>query len=362
MTRYIHILWPNELKFLKPLVEMINNPSLGFDSNDHLFVTPHRDVKNALYSFSNVIFDDSGVNLINKYADECVWLFSHDLTGIRQTLQIKRKYLKKIVWRTWGGSHQRYNYSKGFFFERLAHFIEDWLYKKYYNLYFGKGIIGIANSVDEIDLRKWLPSTVLIPLPYIGSNQYDNLVKVKQEKVQTNIKPRIMVGHQGTEAEHHIDIISKLLKYDASEFDIYVPLSYGTETYMNNLERELSEMKVPNLVIVKKFFKYEDYCRFLNSMDLIILDEVSSMALGNLSIILFLQKKIMLNKQGILREVFDKYSIPYLTSDILPSANIKSLFEPILYDGTNNDMVLHEYTYYVEQWHAAISFLENHRD
>lgn len=45
---YVHIMWPNELKFLKPLVDMINNEDLGFNPNTHLFVTPHKAVHSAL--------------------------------------------------------------------------------------------------------------------------------------------------------------------------------------------------------------------------------------------------------------------------------------------------------------------------
>lgn len=349
-------MWPNEIKFLKPLVEMINNVELGFTSSEHLFITPHQEVYTVLSQYTNVILDESNDHLINKYAPRCEWLLSHDLPGILYTIRTKRKYLKKIVWRTWGGGHQKYDYKKDSFVKGVIHRLADWCYKKYYNSYFGKGVIGVANSVDIVDLRKWMPNVPLLPIPYIASSHYEILCEVSRETVK-NEKFKIMVGHQGTRAENHISIIEKLAKLDQTKFEIYVPLSYGTQTYIEEIIPIIKEMNLPNMHIITDFMPYLEYAKFLHQMDLAILDEPSSMALGNISILLFFGNRIMLNGQGILREVFDMNNLPYYTTDQIDTTILEMLKTPSVYDGKQNDLVLHEYDYYVNQWRNLLYFL-----
>lgn len=355
--QYIHIMWPNETKFLKPLVEMLNNEELGFSLDQHLFITPHKDVYLVLSQYPNVILDESNSHLINKYASKCEWLISHDLPNIMYTIRTQRRFLKKIVWRTWGGGHQRYDYKNDSFVWGIIHRLADWCYKKYYNLYFGKGVVGVANSVDIIDLQKWLSNTPLLPIPYIASSHYDTLCDISKETVK-NERFNIMVGHQGTRAESHIEIIKKLSKFDQFQLDIYVPLSYGTQSYIDEIIPIIKRMQLPNLHIITDFMEYSEYARFLHQMDLAILDEPSSMALGNISILLFFGNRIMLNRNGILREVFDLNNIPYYCTDQLDTISLADLFKSLNYDGTQNDLVLHEYSYYVDQWREVLSFLE----
>lgn len=358
MYKYIHILRPNEIKFLRPLVDMVNNPENGFKREEHLFVTPHKQVYGELCKENNVVLDETKANLINKYAPECEWLISHDLPRIKEALFTKRRYLKKVVWRTWGGGHQKYNYKKDSFFISIIHRLADWGYGFYYNNVFGKGVIGVANSVDIIDLRTWMKDTPLIPMPYIGSNQYPILKEISSRKKENSPVLKVLLGHQGTVAENHLPILYNLKQYDAKRINIIIPLSYGTKSYIDQLIPEIENLHMPNVTILTDFMEFKDYAELLNSIDVAILDEPSSMALGNMSMLLFFEKKIVLNRDGILCKVLDMNKIPHLCTDELPDISLEELGRDIPYDGKNNDIVLHEYDYYVKQWKNLLENLD----
>ena len=356
--KFIHILRPNELKFLGPLVDIINSPTNGFNKEQHLFVTPHKQVYEALNKENNVVLDETNVHLINKYAPECDWIISHGLPRIKEALFTKRRFLKKIVWRTWGGGHQKFNYKKDSFLLSVIHRIADLGYSIYYNNVFGKGVIGVANSVDIIDLRNWMKETPLIPMPYIGSNQYPILKEVSSKKKEKSSVIKVLLGHQGTVAENHLSILNKLKQYDAKRIRIIIPLSYGIRSYIDHLIPQIENLHMSNVTILKDFMEFKDYAELLNSIDIAILDEPSSMALGNLSILLFFEKKIVLNREGILCKVLDMNNIPHLCTDELPDVSLEELERNVSYDGKDNDIVLHDYPYYVNQWKNVFSFLD----
>ncbi len=57
--KFIHFFWHNDLKFTPRLFRMINNSENGFSLENHLFVTPYKEVFNELSHFENVVFFDT---------------------------------------------------------------------------------------------------------------------------------------------------------------------------------------------------------------------------------------------------------------------------------------------------------------
>ena len=154
-TKYIHLIWHNELKFNARLVEMVNDLANGFCSREHLFVTPHKQVYEALKNYENVILDaEFGIKksaaYVNRYATQCDWLFVHFMCSPKAFLKIKRAYLHKIVHRTWGGD-LGYDLTSSKGVKRFKKFVVNKLYAwrmKHIRL------IGIANSVDILNVKE----------------------------------------------------------------------------------------------------------------------------------------------------------------------------------------------------------------
>ena len=56
--------------------------------------------------------------------------------------------------------------------------------------------------------------------------------------------------------------------------------------------------------------------------------------------------------------MLDINKIPHLCTDELPNISLEELGRDIPYDGKNNDIVLHEYDYYVKQWKNLLENLD----
>lgn len=359
IAKYIHILSANELKFQGPLVQFFNDPENGFSPSDHVFITPHRSVYDSLCSFSNVVLDTSCDHLINKYADSCDWIIHQGVINKKGMLLTKRRYLKKTVFRTWGGSHQRYHRERFQLLINFYHSFLDCLYFLYNNLTLGHcAAIGIANLVDELDLRKWLKKTPLFILP-LGSGYSSIIMDVKSVPVHHGKTINVLVGHQGTQSENHLSIINELRRFEKEDISIYVPLSYGSQQYIDDLVREIDHLGFVNVNVVNSFMPLEEYIQFLNTMDVAILDCPSSMALGNISILLTLGKKLFLNKNGIIKETFDYLGIPCYTTDMLQTMSFSDFSASIVYpEGVGKELMVHDQEYSKEKWQDLFRYLD----
>lgn len=342
--KYIHIFLQNETKFNLPLIKYINTNSEIFNKNEHAFVTSGRKVYEAAKEFPNVIYDEAGKNLINKYAPMCDWIIIHGHLSVVEGIRIKNKYLRKIILRFWGGSIG-YEYKEGNPFKNVV--------KKVLNkLYIGKvsnfAGFGIANKVDAITIRKKLPHMPMFDMTYGTGKRQEVLELVKDEKPHDGVN--VLVGHNAWNHDNHIEVLKKLAKY-GNEIKIYVPLSYGNENYRMKVEKYIEYNNPGNITIVKEFMPYDEYVKFLNKMDIAIFDGDMSYALGNISVLLLLKKKLFVNRTGVIKEALDEDSVPHKCVDELDNMELADFIKGIEYpENMSKSMLPYSKEKVVEAW------------
>ena len=362
--KYIHLLWGEDVKFSGPLINMFIESPEVFVHSDHLFVTPYEDVKKKLPDINNIVLEKDGTKaeIINKYAEKCDWLISHDLVDVRNCLRIKRKYFHKIVWRTWGGSRQKTKWNLRKPMVSVFAKLGDSLYYIYMRYTFGTSpVIGIANDVDIVDLEqwKWHKKSKLLPIGYSDSSldKIFNNIKVSSDKKDC---VNFLVGHQGDPRENHLLFVQKLLSYNKKDIKIYLPLSYGDKLYINKLKEELNSLHDERIIIIDRLMPLGDYYQFLSEVDVAIIDEISSMALGNISVLLRFNKKIYLNKDGILKKAFDYGKIPYRTTDEIGEKSYENIIEPILYpQNMETNLISQPYDMRLNRFRTLFSYLDS---
>lgn len=355
--KYVHILWHNELKFNIATTEMIHSLKYGFNPEEHLFVTPHQQVYDAICGFGHAKLETG--NLINQYGDQCEWLVSHDLPQ-RHLLGAKWKYLHKIVWRTWGGT---------FFFEsRSGQPIKN-LAKKVANLWMLMKIrqfrgIGIANGigqlVDEIDVRQNYGNIQTIPLNYaIEKNVNAINAYLGGLSPEKNDTVHVLIGHSGWD-DYFIRIIDQLEKFKNENVKFHFSLSYGAPEYIAQVKEYARSKLNEKAVFQEQFVPYSQYIENLNGMDIAILDNKTSSALSNTSILLCLQKKLFLNREGILHKAFLKSEIPHCCTDEIESMSFSEFCAKIDYNQENLRALIGPFDmeYYVEQWKQGLQWVD----
>ena len=191
--KYVHLLWRNEVKFNGPIVQMIDDPQNGFQIEDHVFITPHVNVYEALKDYGNVKLDDSGKNLFNVYAECCNWIISHSIRSIWDVLTIKKKNLHKIIWRSWGGYIAGFRLHDGQVFQNAAKRLINGYYTRMVN---GFAAIGYANVVDVVDIRKTFKDISLYRMPYATRGRYDILAETMKLPPREDGYVHVLLGHR----------------------------------------------------------------------------------------------------------------------------------------------------------------------
>ena len=339
--KYIHIFWQNDFKFNPSVVKMIIDPNNGLNPDEHLFVTPHKEVYTEINNIAEskssnneqIHFelyeagDTKNARIVNYYATLGDWLIVHSMPPPHKAIFIKNKYCSKIVWRTWGHDIGYY-YRKETPIKNLVKYIigQIWKYKvkKFH-------AIGRSNIVDELNIRERFGDVKTFRMPYQFTSIIDIIDAEQKEKITLDGTINIMVGHFGRAADNHIQMMKRLEHLKNDDIHLYFILSYGDSEYIKDVKNYISKGWHHKSTIVTNFLPRNEYVNFLNQMDVIILDGPRSYALGNINLLIYLRKKLFVNRNGIIRKAFDLTGIPYCLTDELENMTYDELKEPLIY-------------------------------
>ena len=355
--KYIHIFWHDEVIFNPRIPEMICDPLNRFSPEEHLFVTPHKRVYEAIMLFPNTILleaDNSRrMNLVNQVAPYADWIFINLLPGWKNTLNIKKKYQRKIIWRTWGSEFGFVNREGQIFRNCVKSIIRFFIRRAVKRFY----AVGVENIVDEIDIYEKFGKVNTIRYPYPNKDM-DLTYLYNEPKTRGDSKSfNIMVGHSGLPNDNHINILKELEKYK-DDICLYLPLSYGHEPYMNEVKEYISERWKNHAVVLDSFMPCPEYIEMCSKMDAIILDGEGSYALGNVKIFLDQKKHFYLNRNGVLHRAFIYEDIPHDCTDSIGKLRFQELSSPPLYQPDfKSSMQGLSYSEAVKQWHKILDNL-----
>ena len=359
--KFIHIIWANEFKFSRPLIELFNKYKDVLHSEEHLFVTMHKKVYQELGKNENFILDDSNCNLFNKYAPMADYIISHDFPGKKIVFGTKRKYQKKIVYRYWGGRRYLRKKEKGHLLHNIYSSLYNTLYKLMFRyIYDNLALIGIANIVDEIDLGGLIRKTPMMRMPYPNSDAYEIIQTALKNQERNESKLRVVIGHRSEPIENHIRYIELLSKFPVDKIEMYLPLSYGNKEYAEKVCEYVKEKDLKNVITILDFMNFRDYVEFLSNMDIAIIDCDNSLALGNVSLNLSLNNTIYLSRNGVIKKAFDKERIPCRCVEEIANMSFEefsSLINARCFNGAS--LKRQPMDYYVNLWKEVLDYLKS---
>lgn len=331
IAKYIHILYSSELKFSTRYLNAVFDSKNIFNPQEHLFVTPHKNVYQALKSEGRIILDVSGSNLLNKYSQVSKWLVTNPPPPNKEFLLASRKARKKTIVRYWGNSTVT---SLSLKIKSPTSLIKN-LFKiiLFRFMYSSYAAIGVANTVDILDISRIYKSGNFYIMPLGFTDSLEDIIATTNRTDFESVN--IVIGQKGTPENNHIKIINCLNMYSDNNFKIYIPVSYGNDEYIKMLKKYICRHKLNNVIMIEDMMSYTDYVRLLNKMDIAIYDGLDSYALGNIAIMLSLKKKIYLNASGIIKQAFDKDQLPYGVIDDIGVINYKEFIKPCDYSGIN---------------------------
>lgn len=358
--RYIHILWRSPKIFAPRIINLIKNNPDVFNVHEHLFVTNLKEIAEyAKTTNTNVVYIQTSkqqpASLINYVADYCDRIFVHCMCKPNEFVRIKRKNLKKIVWRTWGGDTS-FHYIEGNYIKNLVKRVLNRLCKHRYRQI---GAVAISNVVDRINIQELYGINDVFVMNY-DEKDVRSILDDVVSRVNPHEGVNICIGHSGYKDDDHFAILNKLKAYSKENMKIYIPVIYGDESYINDLKRYAYSILPNKIIFVEKRMPYDEYAEFLCNMDVCIINGTISYALGNIAINVYFKKTIVLNRQGIIKKGFEAEKIPFILSDVIGTIPFSSFTRKLDYTSMKNDATLlpNDCVNRKARWKELMNYLE----
>ena len=376
--KFVHLFLASNMGCNKNLIEMFCDKDNGFDINNFLFVTACNELYNLEKAKCNIeLYENpknSSIHMVNAYGERGEWIFVHSLPFGWNYNQIEAKYYSKILWRTWG-----HDVNIKYLNQYLKKIIDNpksyalgWLRilknwplllkeekldecrKKTVQKFHA---IGIGNIIDSINIKMNFGNVLCYNMPYPSKDSRIELLTGLNGR-RTDGVIHVMIGHSGFDNDSHCYVTSVLKKYEDKPIKLHFVLSYGHAPYIRKVIKYVNDNWHGDCEIITNGMSYDEYCNFINSMDVIILNGDKSYALGNLSMALTGRKTVYLNRYGILKEGLIMEGIPFHYVDEIANMTWDEFSDLLEYEvDENSTLLIQPYGKYVDMWKKILDEL-----
>ncbi len=302
--KIVHVIYND--KFIKPFIEFVDN---NFESNEHTFLYfgGVSLEECPLPKVGNIIVINRHENkykktiLLLKYLYKADKIILHSLfnTELVKYLYIFPWFLKKSYWVLWGGDLYYHILSRNTGGYKLH---EKRRTKVIRNL---KGVI-CYNQAEYNLVKEWYGTKAkFFQSFFYPSNLFEKL-DVPVLKTSTLY---IQVGNSADPTNHHIEIFKKLESYKNENIKIIVPLSYGNQENAKKVIKVGKEMFGDKLEPLIDFIPFDKYLVILGKIDIAIFNHNRQQAMGNITTLLGLGKKVYMRNTITPWELFKEVDI-----------------------------------------------------
>lgn len=308
MKKTLHVMASDMPHHNKRLIEfLVENFSLESSSNEVLCCSKGQFIKSEKITYLDKQLQVAHylISRSKKY-DEVVLhgLFNPFLILFIFTKMIS---LKNISWVGMGGDlvYLPYNYT---WKHRLYNWMGNKVKSKISKFY------GLAGD-RSLFLDKFNSNAQTLPLffPF-------KLNKLAECNVASKSSYNFLIGNSGEYTNRHLDALKKII---GSGFlgSVTVNLSYSTEPSYDQSLKELLTQSYPDVSVLANQMPYEDYIKFLDGFDYLVVNHLRQEGVGTLLLFLSLGKKVLFLENVSTVETFIKDGV----SEHLPSDDLAHL-------------------------------------
>ena len=275
-------------KFIPPFIKFIQEK---FNPDEHHFLLSYGMASKEIINRQGINCFDRG--LFNRFkfwisfflnAGSSEKIIIHGLfdVGVILLLALQPWLLKKSCWAIWGGDLYSYRSSdrtikwriteffKKLIVPRLGHFITH-----------VKGDYGLA--------RQWYGAKGTWHECFLYPS---NLYKKYPLESSLHQGTNILLGNSATPTNNHFNALERLMPFANNSIRIYCPLSYGDPAYAEEIEQAGKKMFGEKFIALRSFTPFEEYLRLLARIDIAVFNHDRQQAMGNITTLLGLGKKV----------------------------------------------------------------------
>jgi len=278
-------------KFTQAYIDFINK---NFNSKEHFFLLYGNRPSEECLSSSNVWYCESFSKNIIKveqalYNAKKVYFHSLFLPPkFLLLLYMQFWLLKKSSWVMWGGDLYWYSLRTRNIKYNFHEIIRSFVIKN-----MGGLITQIKGDYDLARLWYGAKGKYYYSFMYPSNlyKEYD-LSKVEKDPAQIYIQ----VGNSADPTNNHIEVFNKLQVYKDAKIKIICPLSYGSAEYREKVIEVGNKIFGDKFQPITDFMPFENYLELLAKIDIAIFNHKRQQAVGNITTLLGLGKKVYIRE------------------------------------------------------------------
>lgn len=318
--RIIHII--NRTTFATGYIEFMR---IHFEEYAHQFILLREGVKLELDSWDDItlvgaykeLFFDRKVHQKLKECDKIIVSGIWDMT--EYLYLCGKKVLSKTYFHFWGGDFYRYREFSTRELKISKFFLRKALLKS-------AGVINLIEK-DYGELRNivGIPDMKHFVAP-MGKNPRENIDYAYYRSLQKKDDVyRILVGNSATVYNQHREIFEILSKFKEENIEIISPLTYGKEEYRAEvIESGIQYFGEKFKTVIKQLPK-DEYVAMLSGCDVGIFNNNRQQAMGNISILARLGKKVYLRDDTSMWEHFENIGYHFYTINELKESSLDEI-------------------------------------
>ena len=219
----------------------------------------------------------------------------------RYLILLPHKILKKVYMQFWGGDF--YTYRKTNFFSK------KFLHKVCLH-YCIKECGGIINLIPEDyeQLCRIFPNNTK---HYVGIMPDDPRKRDSYKKYVFSNKSSntIIIGNSATMENHHVEVFEMLKHLKNENIKIICPLAYGDKSYAKNVIKMGKQIFKDKFIPITEYMDYDKYVELLSLCKVGIFNNDRQQAMGNISLLLKMGKKVFLRKNTSMWNNYSKFNV-----------------------------------------------------
>jgi hypothetical protein len=183
----------------------------------------------------------------------------------------------------------------------------------------------------------------------------DLVNKSLSEKIENNDCINILIGHSSSNKLNHFEVLKDIEKYSKENIRVFIPLSYGNMTYGDEVQERAKEKFGDKVVCLREMMDKDKYMEFLSTIDIAIFNTTRQIGLGNISPMLYMDKKIYMPKGSVMYDFYKSQKIDIWDYYEIDKFDYCDFIQPLKFKGGRKYIVDNELNlkHKVDMWNKV---------
>ncbi len=304
-------------KFSTPYVEFVLR---NYEIDEHLFIYWGGVSTNEI-----PILEHKNVVVFSKFTDypkllaamfKCRKIYLHSLffPQLLVMLFLMPFFLRKCNWVVWGGDLYFYKYKKNCVADNVCEWIRKRVIKRFAQI--STSILGDFKIIQKV----YKTRAKRIYARYPPAIDFSFLDDVSKKQVTDSDTVSILLGNSADLTNDHKEALANLSNFSQESIQIICPLSYGgNAAYISEVIKFGHDLFGEKFVPLTDFMSKKEYGEVLAKIDICIMNHKRQQGLNNIRALLYLKRKVYLNKAATPYEYFTENGVSVYDVDLISS-------------------------------------------